>query len=933
MASSNLHSALTRSATTVRKGLLLAGGLLAVVLVLAVLLVAGITDYYLGWEPSSRKMWVLFVLAVLVVGVLVAVLRARLLPLRDVAARADEASGAGRREIQSALELSEEETADGTLQQYLTQQTINRSVGHLAKVPQAHLWPRRETRQAWLVAGGALLLMIALVALQPRASKIITHRFLHPGTELAPYSPHEFSLGKGGAEVVYGRDISLAVDITGAPIEEEVRLLTRPDGGGEVTNLPTFRESGTRFTRKLEGVTQPLEYAFSLGRGRSVWKPLEVLWQPELEAAQVEVRPPAYAGLANAQFLLGTEDLRGLRGSQVRLRALSNRPLSGGTLEARAPQGREVIARVDGVPLEAGGKEVEFRWNIEADCVWTLNLRDVRGGQMQDPVLIAQRLLPDEKPKVELTSPGPVAFATPQSAVTLAWEVEEDFGLERVDLVRAADGFRDRTRSLTEGPGEKNLNITREVKLPTLGVRPGETLEFMLEARDRNPSLLGVGSSPPARVKIISEEEYGEQVRLRTTLAEFVERYRALREKLEAAQKSLEKVAEAAKAGDKDKLDEARKEAEKAQREAAEWFEAFAKEFPAFATDKELSELAGGLKEELEKNADELQNSNDWSDPAKAQALAKKLGERLQQGAEQLAQQEQEANDLAAVGGVLEMAAELQAARDEQREVSEALSRLAEEVALGKDTNRHKLPGLRAQQAANHERIKRVQEQLPGRLEKLPEGYENLKQGAERVLDQIDLLQVPKQMSDATSKAGQGKLTGAAADSVLARANLDQILGSSNDDFCKTCQGSQPGFCNGQGMAEQAMAQMLAALRGRAQGGRQGNSPGSGGAGGLGAVGGSGSAMEGMQLEVPIIGPPRVNLRQPPSSRGGKGNEARQTHASDESPKAADQNHLPSATSTQAGGRAWRPEDVPPKYREAVKSYFSDEPKTKESAP
>jgi hypothetical protein len=933
MASSSLHSALTRSATTVRKGLLLAGGLLVLVFVLAVLLIAGITDYFVGWESPARKTWMLMVLAMLAVGALVAVLRARLLPLHQVAARADEASGQGRREIQSALELSQEETAEGTLQQFLTQRTIDKSVGQLAMVPPASLWPRRETRRAWLIAGGAVLLVIGLAALQPRASQIITHRFLHPGTELAPYSPFDFALGKDASEVVYGRDISLAVDITGAPIAEEVRLLTRPVGGGEVTNLPTFRESGSRFTRKLEGVTQPLEYAFALGRGRSIWKPLEVLWQPELETAQVEVRPPAYSGLAQAQFLLGTEDLRGLRGSQVRLRAVSNRPLSGGTLEARAPQGREVIARVDGVPLEAGSKEVEFRWNIEADCVWTLNLQDVRGGRMQEPILIAQRLLPDEKPKVELTSPGPLAFATPKSAITLAWEIEEDLGLERVDLVRAADGFRDRTRSLTEGPGEKNLNVTREVKLPTLGVRPGETLEFMLEARDRNPSLLGVGSSSPARVKIISEEEYGEQVRLRTTLAEFVERYRALREKLEAAQKSLEKVAEAAKSGDKEKLDAARDEAAKAQRDAAEWFEAFAKEFPAFATDKELSELAGGLKEELEKNAEELQNSGDWSDPAKAQALAQKLGERLQQGAEKLAEQEQAANDLAAVGGVLEMAAELQAARDEQREVSEALSRLAEEVALGKDTNRHKLPGLRAQQAANHERLKRVQEELPKRLEKLPEGYENLKQGAERVLDQLDLLQVPKQMADATSKAGQGKLTGAAADSVLARANLDQILGSSNDDFCKTCQGGQPGFCNGQGMAEQAMAQMLAALRGRAQGGRQGNSPGSGGAGGLGAIGGSGSAMEGMQLEVPIIGPPRVNMRKPPTSRGGKGNEARQTNGSGESQQAADQNTLPTATTSQPGGRAWRPEDVPPKYRDAVKSYFSDEPKTKESAP
>jgi hypothetical protein len=931
MTSAHLQSALRKAAATVRRGLLLAGGLRMLVLVVAVLLAAAISDYFLGWEMSARKAWIIAAVCALGIGVLVTLARVFLLPLQDVAARADAVGGYGRREVQSALELAQTECTAGTLQQYLAGRTIEDSVKHLGTVPLTRLWPRQNIKGAWVIALITLLVVLGLVALQPRASRIIAERLMHPGTELPPYSPYEFTTGAGDAEVVYGRDVSLAVEITGPPIEQEVRLLTRPVGGGEITNLPTFRESGTRFTRKLEGVTQQLEYAFALGRGRSAWRPLEVRWQPELENAQVEVRPPAYAGMAVSQFLLGTEDLRGLRGSQVRLRALSNRPLAGGTLEARPPQGREIIARVEGVPLEPGGKEVEFRWRIEADCVWTLNLQDVRGGRMQEPVLIAQRLLPDEKPKVDLASPGPLAFATPKSVVTLAWEVEEDFGLDRIDLVRAANGFRDRTRSLLEGPGEKRVNVAREVQLPLLGVRPGETLEFMLEARDRNPSLLGVGSSEAARVKIISEEEYGEQVRLRTTLDEFVERYRALQEKLEAARKSLEKVAEAAKSGDPQKLAEARKEAAQAQREAASWFEAFAKEFPAFATDKELSELAGGLKEELEKNASELE-SGDWSDPTKALALAQKLGERLQQGAEKLEEKKQDAAELAAVGAVLEMAAELQAARDEQREVSEALSRLAEEVALGKTDNRHKLPGLRAQQAANHERVKRVQEQLPERLEKLPEGYEKLKAGGERVLEQIDSLQVPKQMADAATKAGQGKLTSAAADSVLARANLDQILGSSDDDFCKACQGGQPGFCSGQGVAEQALAQMLAALRGRAQGGRQGNAPGSGGGGGLGAIGGSGSAMEGMQLEIPIIGPPRVNMRKPPSSRGGKGRESRPGDAPAEV-QVSDQNALPATTTAQPGGRAWRTEDVPPKYRDAVKTYFSDQPRTKETAP
>jgi hypothetical protein len=235
---------------------------------------------------------------------------------------------------------------------------------------------------------------------------------------------------------------------------------------------------------------------------------------------------------------------------------------------------------------------------------------------------------------------------------------------------------------------------------------------------------------------------------------------------------------------------------------------------------------------------------------------------------------------------------------------------------------------LRQRQQANQERIARVQRDLPERLEKLPESHAKMREGARRVLDQLDLLQVQKQMGDAVTKSAGGQLTGAAADSVLARANLDQILGDPNDDFCKMCQGGTPGFCMGNGMAQQTLAQMLAALRSRSQGGnKQGQAPGSGGAGGFGAVGGSGAAMSGIQLEIPLMGPARVSLRNSPQQSGGRrAGDPKDPSATARQTQTAAQSDLPASAAPKSSGQAWKPEDVPPKYREAVKKYFTTEP-------
>lgn len=900
-------------------------------------LLAGISDFLVGWERPVRLGITLSAGVLFALAVSLAWLRAMATPLAEVAQRADTRLGDRRQRLSLALDLSaSDDSARTPLHRHLAGLALADAAHRLPEVNGADLLDKPERQLPWRRSLLVLLVIALAAALHPRAAGVVSGRLLQPWAELAPYSPWRFQFPDGDTapRVIYGKDAELQVGIEGPRHSAPVELLLRSPDGNTVDRLPTFRDGNTH-SRKIEGVTRPLQYAFTIGRARSEWRELEILYQPRLAQAAIEMNPPSYSRLAPSRFEIGGGDLRALRGTAVRLSVESNRPLSGGILEGRAQGGGEVLRRIDATQLAgAGAKQVEFDWQVEDELVWTLDLIDVQGARMKEPLLFVQQVIPDEKPDISMVEPGPFVFATPESELRLVWDVRDDLGLDRLDLVRAAGRFRERAAPVSEGAGEKQVRLERRVPLADLGVRPGQSLEYLVEARDRNPSLLGVAVSPATKVKIISEEEYAERLRIRTTLEEFANRYRALREVLDSVLRSLEDMASA---GTADALEAARKQALAEHKEALGWFQAFAKDFPAFATDAMLNELSGGIVDELEANLAELDEEGS-SDPAGAAELARRLAERLRPGADALIREGDKAEEISAIAAVMEMGAELEAVHREQGEISDRLGRLAREMALGITDNRSEVPALRERQLNTRERLARIESELPARLEALPESASGFRKNATRVLEQLEALEVGGQMGSSVNQAGEGKVPGAAEASALALANLDQILGTEDNDFTRICKGGEPGFCSGEGVAATTLAQMLAALRARAGGaGKGGTQPGSGSgqdAGmAFGATGGSGYSMQGIQMNIPLLGPARLDLSRPPAGgatalpqelRGG-GSAVENT--------ATDSATLPRGETSKAGGRGWSPDQIPLRYRGAVSRFFSESSLSETSDP
>ena len=151
----------------------------------------------------------------------------------------------------------------------------------------------------------------------------------------------------------------------------------------------------------------------------------------------------------------------------------------------------------------------------------------------------------------------------------------------------------------------------------------------MIDASDHNPSLLGQGSSEISRIRIISEDQYAEYIRAKTTIDQFASRFEAARDAMDDARDALEKLREAAGKGDPEAIGKAAEEAAKAHEKAAELLDRIAGDFPAFELEKRLQDLAEKQAEDLRENIDALENFDPKAPKADQQAAIDEMLKRL----------------------------------------------------------------------------------------------------------------------------------------------------------------------------------------------------------------------------------------------------------------------------------------------------------------
>lgn len=901
----DFFSALSGFATRWRLGLLLAAGLITLALSTLVLILLGLFDLVAPFSDGVRP--VLFsgwwcVVVVIALTALVPVLR---LGRKEAAARADETLP-GRRPVMTAFEVAQQEQQQGgasPLRAFLVEKVLWDGGLALRSLPSSATLPWRSIKKAAWTTMAVLGVLGGLCVLNFAAVKTIAGRLLHPHEDIPPFSPLKFEVSPANPKVVYGFDAEIEVRITGGPVPQSVRLLTREDETSPVAESGAFAMGSGRFGQRLQRVTQPVQIAFAAGKARSPWLTVEVMRQPRVEGVMIKITPPAYSRRPVREFALGTSELVALAGSEIEARVTSNRPLSGGeavlspprTLSREKPE--RVVARAD------GGKEVTVRWKVKWPCLVRLDLKDITGAGSAAPVELEQKLLPDNPPVVSLESPAGVTLATPESEVPLKVDVEDDLGLARIDLVRKLSGFRDRGRRLTEDAREQAFALEEKMNMAQLGVEAGQTLELYAEAHDHNPSLMGIASSPVGRIQIISTQEYADLMRARTTMKEFQARFSVLNE-------AVENVRETLGSGDREK-------ALQAMAEAQNLAEAMAKDFQAFDAEKKVA----GEAQKIAQTMREMQQRLAGAAKEDLAAMQSELGEAAKR-AQALKEQ---GRHFAEIGRVLEMAAEFKAMHARQQQLTKNLEELARQVMLGDMRNAAKLDSLSKQQQAVLDRWKAWLPELKAAAEALPESEVDLKKEALDFANAAESAGIQRNMETAMKQAQKDNTPNTFVNSQLALVGMDTLMNSDNK-LCQSCKNGGIPFMTRDGMAD-TLAQMLAGMcRRRGAGRKPGDSMAvaSGGGGGEGD-GGDGYSTEGDPLmNAPVYGPDRMtfggdsDLRGKSASRGKSG-EGR--------PALTPENSDSISTETVRAGarRQISLRDVPERYREAVRRFYGED--------
>lgn len=869
-------------------------------------------DYALAFEPAVRIILNSAGLVGLLAWLGFRLIRIFKIDARSSAVFADTLLKSPRRDILSALEIGAPRQDPSPLSTYLAQQGIMTAGRRLAELAPVRLDGLPGAVWRRLIVLLAVSLLPALF--NPEAASILLRRCLLPTADIAPYSPYVFTIIPEAPEVIYGADQVIHATISGAAVDRPVRFATRK--GGQILESPCFQAGPQEYVQRLDRVMQPLEFCFLVGKARSTWHRIKILYQPHVVSARFRLMPPAYTHRPERRFDLGSESLKGLKGTRVEMTIQSNRPLKRGDLTVESADGQAHRQIVTGEIT--GHNAITCRWEIATRARLSLMIYDRLGTPAKEPLVIRQELVPDEKPVAALMEPPTFSLATPGIKVPVAATIEDDIGIRRCDLFRALKGYRSRAVPIDIEPGAATRDIASELDLANLGVVPGQVIELFLEASDTNPDLTGSSASDIARIKIISEAEYAQMVRARTTIEAFEGRFRAVAEHYTSLIKLLEKAASELR-GDRLTRKQARQRIKRLHSKleaVSKSIKAVADDYAAFDLEKRLSQTAAALLGKLNQAFDH----QGWvsSDPKEQLAAVVDAVDQLKGMDAQSRSLQKEAGEVAAVSRVMAMGAWYRSLLDRQKI---QVSRLGKYVTV--DRKGFAPRPLAQSQASIRGDLKALAEKLEYHAKRLPSGYDVLRESSLEFVQRLRALDIPATMQNSENACLNEQPRQAWNYAGQALEKMGQVLHACRSRcFSQICTGDI-GFKVPDPLSR-TMSQMLGSLMAQY---RQGVGWGDGtGAAGVGIAGvWEGSYLNGYSaFNVPVYGPERKN---PFSS------EATTTNANRHGPGAG--RHVAREVSYHeairdtekdgTGGAGFPIEAVPARYRKAVKSFYSGE--------
>jgi hypothetical protein len=877
---------------------------------LLALVIYGAADIILAIpDPLRAALWVCFAI-VGFLGVIWSVRGLLVLRLGETAKTVDSLTPGGEEKVLSAWELnSRGARGRGALEAFLIGRLTAEAGLALDSFKTSRILPLKQLRGNFYSLLKVLALAAVLAAVNFQAFVTAAGRTLNPLADIPPWSLTKITVRDSDFKVVYGGSVELSAEVGGKSGGDTVSLLAK-NAGGAPLRIPCFNDGNRVFSARLENVTEPVSFCFSSGKARSRWMSLDLLMRPVISAAKLTVRPPAYSLQGERSFPAGSRPLKSLKGSAVALDIISNRPPGQGSLEIISDSGESgKISRAEG--SVTGKNTVRFEWELKESARLRIIIKD-NSGRASDPLLLEQRVEPDNPPSVSIDEPAPFIIALEDAVVPVTVSASDDFGLKRVEFLRCVKGCRDRAKLMGPEKPETRFSAKTEFDLKKLGAAPGDVIEYYFEASDCNPGAVAAGSSAVQRILVTSKEEHRKALLGRMETEAVFKKFSAAEKALSELRKALSDLRDAAAAPDSapDKLTAALEAARDKNLAAAATLAAIKADFPVFDIEVQTMDLFEKLHAAAAKNHALL------SEPGLAENR-----DALRKAAE------------SALGGMAEYE-EREAALNEDmrylRRLSEIM-RLAKEFSdiaesqerLVKSLNRARAPSdnffsaLRDEEKALFDRLSELADRLSGKADSLPDSESELKDGIRSFSSKIAELRITDDLKDCASLLLEKKLFPASAAASKALSKMRSLMsddgGNSMGGMCQR----KLSFSICRKGASRSASEMLDSIFGRGKGFGFGA-----GGGGDGSSDDGYSADAATPMNVPVYGADRQKFSDAGSGSGLGGNKSGPGCPGACPVTPASSERLTGQEKKQTASRGAEKWAVPEKYGKAVKKYF-----------
>ena len=284
----------------------------------------------------------------------------------------------------------------------------------------------------------------------------------------------------GAARLVAGESLEVRarlVDTLGA-LGRSVPRVTVVGGDGRRSTLAMQRR-GPGYAALLPPAAGSFTYRVAAAALESDDYAVTVLGLPRVERIDVAYAYPAHTGL-DSRVETGGGDVFAPEGTMVTVTVHADKPIRDGSLR----QGAGGV-----VPLRHAARgALSASFEVGRDDTYRVALRDADGLTNRSATEYVIRVLPDDAPFVEVRRPGGDREITPLEEVVIEARAEDDFALDRFDLVYAVAGGAERVVDLLGGERMARGAGVHTLYAEDLDVSPGDVISYYLRAGDANPA-------------------------------------------------------------------------------------------------------------------------------------------------------------------------------------------------------------------------------------------------------------------------------------------------------------------------------------------------------------------------------------------------------------------------------------------------------------